>query len=33
MSEGSYDQKLNENVNVVTNETAEIGSRTWGIMK
>ncbi|KAM0876841.1 hypothetical protein ACQ4PT_035902 [Festuca glaucescens] len=33
MSEGGYDQKLNETVNVVTNKTAEIGSRTWGIMK
>ncbi|KAI4993955.1 hypothetical protein ZWY2020_008268 [Hordeum vulgare] len=33
MREGGYDQKVNETVNVVTNKTAEIGSRTWGIMK
>lgn len=33
MREGGYDQKVNETVNVVANKTAEIGSRTWGIMK
>jgi ADP-ribosylation factor GTPase-activating protein 1 len=33
MKEGGYDQKVNETVNVVATKTAEIGSRTWGIMK
>ncbi|KQK22312.1 probable ADP-ribosylation factor GTPase-activating protein AGD6 [Brachypodium distachyon] len=33
MREGGYDQKVNETVNVVSNKTVEIGSRTWGIMK
>ncbi|XP_031485580.1 probable ADP-ribosylation factor GTPase-activating protein AGD6 [Nymphaea colorata] len=31
--EGSYDQKVNETVNVVTSKTTEIGQRTWGLMK
>ncbi|AQK59751.1 hypothetical protein ZEAMMB73_Zm00001d053583 [Zea mays] len=33
MRDGSYDQKVNETVNVVANKTAEIGSKTWGIMR
>ncbi|KAL6645805.1 hypothetical protein ACP70R_017413 [Stipagrostis hirtigluma subsp. patula] len=33
MKEGGYDQKVNETVSVVANKTAEIGSRTWGIMR
>jgi len=33
MREGGYDQKVNETVSVVANKTAEIGSRTWGIMR
>ncbi|CAN6472376.1 unnamed protein product [Victoria cruziana] len=31
--EGSYDQKVNETVNVVASKTTEIGQRTWGLMK
>ncbi|KAF3331651.1 ADP-ribosylation factor GTPase-activating protein AGD7-like protein [Carex littledalei] len=33
MKDGGYDQKVNETVNVVATKTAEIGSRTWGIMR
>ncbi|XP_061339459.1 probable ADP-ribosylation factor GTPase-activating protein AGD6 [Gastrolobium bilobum] len=33
VKEGGYDQKVNETVNVVSQKTAEIGERTWGIMK
>jgi ADP-ribosylation factor GTPase-activating protein 1 len=33
MREGGYDQKVNETVSVVANKTAELGSRTWGIMR
>jgi len=33
MRDGGYDQKVNETVSVVANKTAEIGSRTWGIMR
>ncbi|KAK1297949.1 ADP-ribosylation factor GTPase-activating protein AGD7 [Acorus calamus] len=31
--EGSYDQKVNETVSVVTAKTTEIGQKTWGIMR
>ncbi|GMH23089.1 hypothetical protein Nepgr_024932 [Nepenthes gracilis] len=31
--EGGYDYKVNETVNVVTAKSAEIGQKTWGIMK
>ncbi|KAJ3682749.1 hypothetical protein LUZ60_012976 [Juncus effusus] len=33
MRDGGIDQTVNQTVNVVTTKTAEIGSRTWGIMK
>ncbi|KAF7818513.1 ADP-ribosylation factor GTPase-activating protein AGD7 [Senna tora] len=33
VKDGSYDYKVNETVNVVTQKTSELGHRTWGIMK
>jgi hypothetical protein len=33
LRDGGYDQKVNETVSVVANKTAELGSRTWGIMR
>ncbi|KAJ8435383.1 hypothetical protein Cgig2_006731 [Carnegiea gigantea] len=31
--EGAYDYKVNETVSVVTAKTAEIGQRTWGVVR
>ncbi|XP_074585256.1 putative ADP-ribosylation factor GTPase-activating protein AGD6 [Curcuma longa] len=33
VSEGAYDEKVNETVNVVATKTTEIGQKTWGIMR
>ncbi|XP_060176827.1 ADP-ribosylation factor GTPase-activating protein AGD7-like [Lycium barbarum] len=33
VSEGGYDYKVNETVNVVATKTTEIGQKGWGIMK
>ncbi|KAI4318995.1 hypothetical protein MLD38_032646 [Melastoma candidum] len=33
VKEGGYDYKVSETVNVVTNTTAEIGHKTWGIFR
>ncbi|ONK61913.1 uncharacterized protein A4U43_C08F34860 [Asparagus officinalis] len=33
VTDGGYDNKVNETVSVVTTKTSEIGHKTWGIMK
>jgi hypothetical protein len=33
LREGGYDQKVNKTISVIANKTAELGSKTWGIMR